>query len=207
MILGVQHLVPDAHPLQDAGELLGLLHRDGAHQHRLALGVVLLDFLGGVAELLLLGAVDDVRVFLADHRPVGGNHDHVEVVDLLEFRRFGFRRTGHAGQLLVHAEIVLEGDGGERLVLALDLDAFLGFDGLVQAVGPAAAGHQAAGELVDDDHFGAFVAIPHHVIAVALVEHVGAQGLLHVVVALDVAAGRTDCRCRAAFPPSARPLR
>src|SRR2546427_13163925 len=27
-----------------------------------------------------------------------------------------------------------------------------GFDSLVQAVGPAAAGHQAASELVDDDH-------------------------------------------------------
>ncbi len=117
---------------------------------------------------------------------VGGHHGDVDVVGLLEFRRFGFRRTGHAGELLVHAEIVLEGDGGERLVLALDLDAFLGFDGLVQTVAPAAAGHQAAGELVHDDDFGAFVAILDHVLAVALVEHVGAQRLLHVVVVLDV---------------------
>jgi hypothetical protein len=132
---------------------------------------------------------------------VGGDHGDVELVDLLELGRFGFRRAGHAGQLLVHAEVVLEGDGGERLVLALDLDAFLGFHGLVQAVAPAAAGHQAAGELVDDDHFGAFVAVLHHVIAVALVEHVGAQRLLHVVVPLDVGWGRRDCRGRAAFPP------
>ena len=87
-------------------------------------------------------------------RPVGGDHDDFQLVNLLEFGRFGFRRTGHAGQLLVHAEIVLEGDGGERLILALDLDAFLGFHGLVQAVAPAAARHQASGELVDDDDFG-----------------------------------------------------
>ncbi len=119
-------------------------------------------------------------------RAVGGNDDDVELVNLVEFGRFGFRRTGHAGQLLVHAEVVLEGDGGERLVLALDLDAFLGFHGLVQAVAPAAAGHQAAGELVDDDDFGAFVAFADHVFAIALVEHVGAQRLLHVVVPLDV---------------------
>ena len=41
--------------------------------------------------------------------------------------------------LPVHAEVVLEGDRGERLVLALDLDAFLRLDGLVQSVAPAAA--------------------------------------------------------------------
>ena len=75
----------------------------------------------------------------------------VQLVDLLELGRLGLGRAGHAGQLLVHAEVVLEGDGGQRLVLALDLDAFLGLDGLVQAVGPAPAGHQAAGELVDDE--------------------------------------------------------
>ena len=153
VILGVQDFVPHAHALEDGRQLFGLLHRDGAHQHRLPLGVALLDLLGGVAELLLLGAVDHVRILLADQRAVGGNDADVQVVDLLELGRFGFRRAGHAGQLLVHAEVVLEGDGGQGLVLALDLDAFLGFHGLVQAVGPAAAGHQAAGELVDDDDF------------------------------------------------------
>ena len=107
------------------------------------LALQLLDLLGGVAELLVLGAVHHVRVLLADQRPVGGDDDDFELVDLLEFGRFGFGRTGHAGQLLVHAEVVLEGDGGQRLVLALDLDAFLGFDGLVQAV--ATSGGRASG--------------------------------------------------------------
>ena len=118
-------------------------------------GVEFLDFLGRVAELFFLGAVHHVLIFLADHRPVGGNHHDIEVVGLLEFGRFGFRRAGHAGELLVHAEVILEGDGGQGLVFALDLDAFLGFHGLVQPVGPAPARHQAAGELVDDDHFRA----------------------------------------------------
>ena len=172
VILGVQHLVLDAHFLQQAGQPLRFLDRDGAHQHRLALFLEFLDLLGGVAELLFLGAVDDVRILLADHRPVGGDDGDVQLVDLLELRRFGFRRTGHAGQLLVHAEVVLEGDGGEGLVLALDLDAFLGFDGLVQAVAPAAAGHQAAGEFVDDDD----LAVLHHVVLVALEDARGLSG-------------------------------
>ncbi len=142
--------------------------------------------LAALRNFSIFRAIDHVRVFLADHGAVGGDHDHFELVDLVELGRFGFRGTGHAGELLVHAEIVLEGDGGEGLVLALDFDAFLGFDGLVQAIAPAAAGHEAAGELVDDDDFGAFVAIADHVFTIALVEHVGAQGLLHVMVPLDV---------------------
>ena len=60
VILGVQHFVPDAHLLQHARQSFGLFDRNRAHQHRLALLVQLLDLLGGVAEFLFLGAVDDV---------------------------------------------------------------------------------------------------------------------------------------------------
>ena len=63
----------------------------------------------------------------------------------------GRRRAGHAGELLVEAEVVLEGDRGERLVLGLDLDVLLGLERLVQAFRIAPARHHAAGELVDDD--------------------------------------------------------
>ncbi len=89
----------------------------------------------------------------------------------------GFGGAGHAAELGVLAEIVLEGDGGERLVLALDFHAFLGFHGLVEPVAPAPARHQAAGELVDDDD----QAVLDHVFDVAPVVRVGAQRLLHVM--------------------------
>ena len=54
--------------------------------------------------------------------------------------------------------------------------AFLGFDGLVQPFGPAPAGHQSSGELVDDKHFARL----HQIILVALEEELGAQGLVQV---------------------------
>jgi hypothetical protein len=73
----------------------------------------------------------------------------------------GVGRAGHARQLLVHAEVVLEGDRRERLVLLLDLDPFLGLEGLVQAVGVAPALHGAAGELVDDDHLAVLDDVVH----------------------------------------------
>ena len=73
--------------------------------------------------------------------------------------------------LLVEAEIVLEGDRGERHVLGLDLDMLLGLERLVQSFGIAAARHHAAGELVDDHDF----AVADDVILVALEQAVRAQ--------------------------------
>src|SRR3546814_11371783 len=67
-----------------------------------------------------------------------------------ELGRLGGGGTRHAGDLVVHAEVVLEGDRGEGLVLLLDLHALLGLDRLVEALRPAAPLEDAAGELVDD---------------------------------------------------------
>ena len=73
----------------------------------------------------------------------------------------------YAQELGVKAEVVLEGDGGQRLVFGLDGHTFLGFHGLVQAVAPAAAGHEAAREFIDDDDFRVVFAVLHHVVLVA----------------------------------------
>ena len=119
-----------------------------------------------------------------DQRPVGRDRDHVQAVDLVELGGLGHGRAGHARELLVQLEEVLEGDGGQGLVLFLDLDPFLGLDGLVQAVGPLAADHQAAGELVDDDDLAVGL---DHVIAVAAVEVVRLQRVVDQMGPLHVA--------------------
>jgi hypothetical protein len=96
---------------------------------------------------------------------------------VLELLLLGEGGAGHAGELVVQAEVVLEGDGGERLVLAADVHVLLGLDGLVQALGVAAAEHEAAGELVDDDD----LAVLDHVVDIALHDAVGLDGLIDVV--------------------------
>ena len=133
-------------------------------------------------ELVLLREVHEVRVVLADHRLVGRDHHHLQAVDLHELGRFRIRRAGHARELLVEAEVVLEGDRGDGLVLLAHPHAFLRFDRLVQAVGPAPARHRAAGELIDDDHF----AVAHDVLDVALVERMRAQRGVQVMHQADV---------------------
>ena len=84
---------------------------------------------------------------------VGGNGKNFQFVNLGKL--FGFSQGGtcHSRQFLVHAEVVLEGDGGIGHVFRFNFDTFFGFNRLVQAFGPAPSGHQAAGELIHDDHF------------------------------------------------------
>src|SRR4051794_3423879 len=103
--LGVQHGVLDAALVEPAREQLRDLDRDRADQDRLALLVAPLDLARDGAPLAFLGLVDEVVLVLADHRPVGGHLDHLELVDLHELGGLGERRAGHARELVVLAEV------------------------------------------------------------------------------------------------------
>ena len=174
-MLGVEHLVLDAAPLEQLAQHLGLLDRGRATSTGRPASH-LLDLVDEGVELALLVAVDEVGVVVADHRPVGGDGHDLELVDLVELLGLGHRRAGHAGQLVVEPEEVLEGDRGEGDGLALDAQPLLGLDRLVEALAPAAAGHLAPGELVDDDD----LAVLDDVVAVALVQRVGPERRVEV---------------------------
>ena len=176
VVLGVEHLVADAAAAQLLGEVLGLLDRDGADEHRLALLVALDDVVDDGLVLRLLGAVDEVGLVDADHRTVRRDRDDPEVVDRVELGGLGHGRARHARELVVHAEVVLEGDRREGLVLVLDLDPLLGLDRLVHALVVAATGEHAAGVLVDDEH----LAVHDDVVLVALEELLGLDRVVEV---------------------------
>ena len=91
-----------------------------------------------------------------------------ELVGRHELGRLGLGGTGHARELRVEAEVVLQRDGGEGLVLGLDLHALLRLDRLVDALVVAAADQDAAGVLVDDEH----LAVHDDVVLVALEQRV-----------------------------------
>ena len=167
----------DRRRLQHLRERLGLLDRGGADEHRLAGLVRPLDLGDDRLVLLAGGAEDLVVVVLADHRHVGRHLDDAELVDLEELVGLGRGGAGHAGELLVEAEVVLEGDARERDVLRADADALLRLDRLVQAFREAAARHHPAGELVDQDD----LAVADDVVLVAVEEDVGAERLVDVV--------------------------
>ncbi len=75
--------------------------------------VHLLDLVDERLELALLVAVHEVRHVLADHRPVGRDRDDLELVDLVELLGLGQGRAGHADELVVQPEVVLERDRGQ----------------------------------------------------------------------------------------------
>ena len=183
MLLRVQHVVRDPATLEQLGEVLGRLDRDRADEDRLPFLVALDDVLDHRVPLRVLRLEDEVVLVGARDRHVRRDLDDVEVVDLDELLLLRLRRAGHAGELLVEAEVVLERDRRERDVLLADRDALLGLDRLVQALAPAAALHDAAGELVDDLH----LAVLDDVVDVALVERLRLERLRQVVDELDVA--------------------
>ena len=84
-------------------------------------------------------------------------------------------------ELLVEAEVVLEGHRGPGVVLLFDPHPLLGLDRLVEAVGPAAAVEGPPGELVDDLH----LALGDQVVLVPPVELLGQEGLGEVVDVVD----------------------
>ncbi len=175
--LGVEHVVLDAALGEQAAQPLGVLDRDGADEHRSPDLVALLDLDGRRVELRVDRAVDQVVAVVADHVAVGGDDHDRELVDVAELGVLGQGGTGHARELLVEAEVVLQRDGRERLVLLADVHALLGLDRLVQALRVAAADHHAAGELVDDHDLAVF----DHVVDVALEQELGLERLLQVV--------------------------
>ncbi len=194
VLLGVEHLVGDAPVLELARQVLALLHAHGADQDRLPGLVALGDVVDDGVELGDLALVDQVGLVGAHHRLVGGDGDHAEAIGVHQLGRLGGSRTGHPGELVVHPEVVLEGDRGEGLVLFLDLHALFGLDGLVDALGPATPLEDAAGELVDDLHLAAL----DDVVLVPLVELLRLQRDLHLVdeVLLDLVVEVLDAERR-----------
>ena len=196
MLLGVQDLVVDAALVELAGQPLGVLDRHGAYQHRLAGLTTVHDVVDHRFELPRLGLEDEVALVEAHERTVGGNRHHLKAVDARQFGRLGLGGSGHACQLLVEAEVVLERDRGERLVLLLDRHPLLGLDGLVEPIGPPSSLEHPSGELVHDPN----LAVHDDVVLVPLVELLGLQGGVelvdevgrHLVVEVVDAEGRLD---------------
>ena len=137
VVLGVQHVVDDPRALEHARQRLRNVHAHRSHEHRVAELVQALRLLEHRVVFLATRLVDEILPVVADHRPVGRNHGHVEAVDLVELRLLRLGGSGHAGELGVHAEVVLDRDRRERLRLALHLNAFLRLHRLVQSLRPA----------------------------------------------------------------------
>ena len=119
---------------QHFAEQFGLLDGNGADQHRLFALVAFQDLVNYGVVLRRGRLINDVGMVDPDHGLIGRNFHNIHAIDLLELLFLGEGCARHARKLFIKPEIVLERDGSQRLVFLFDLDAFLGLDGLVQAV-------------------------------------------------------------------------
>ena len=178
---GIQDIVGNLAHVKHSAQHLADFDGRGAHQHGTSLDAHLLDFLNDGLVLLALGLVDSVVHIVADNGLIRGDDDDVKFVDIPEFAGLRFSRTSHTSQLMVHTEVVLQGDGGKGLRSSLDLHTFLGLDGLVKTVGIAASLHDTARLLIDNLHVAFLVNDVFHI----LLKHgVGLQQLIDGVDAL-----------------------
>ncbi len=177
VLLRVEDVVRDAAPLEHLCEVLGRLDGDRPDEHRLPFLVALGDVLDHGVPLGFLRLEDVVVLVEPSDGDVGRYLDDVQAVDLDELLLLGLRRAGHPGELLVEAEVVLQGDRREGDVLLADRHALLRLDRLVQALAPAATFHDAARVLVDDLD----LALLDDVVDVALVERLRLERLDQVV--------------------------
>ena len=180
MQLGVQHVVRYLAHVEHLAQHLRNLDRCRAHQDRPSLRHHLLDFLNHGLVFLALCLVDAVVHVDADDGLVCRNHHNVQLVDVPELSCLGLRRSRHARQLVIHAEVVLQRDGGKRLCCGFHLDVLLCLDRLMQAVRPAAALHDASRLLVHNLH----LSVHHHVVVVAVEHRVCLEQLQYGVYAL-----------------------
>ena len=119
MLLRVEYVVWNSFALEQVREMLRALHRCGANEDWLPRSASLLDVFHDGAIFGALRAVDKIGLVIAHHRSVRWNGGHLKVVDLAELLSLGHGGTGHAGELAVETEVVLEGDRCEchRLTL------------------------------------------------------------------------------------------
>ena len=156
---GVEHLVGDMAHLEHTAEEFAHVHTGRTDEDGAAREAHLLHLGNDSGILLALRLIDAVVHVDTLNGAVGGDFHHVEFVDIPELASLRDGGTSHTGQLVVHTEVVLEGDGGEGLCGGFHLHVLLGFDGLVQTVAPAAAFHDTARLLIDNLD----LSVHHHV--------------------------------------------
>ena len=129
------------------------------------------------SELCLFRLVNEVCLVHTNHFAVRRNWNHCKVVGVHQFCGLCLGGSRHSSELVVHAEIVLQRNGGKSLILFLDLYALFGFNGLVDAFTPPTTFKNSTSELVNNFNF----TILNDVVLVAVIQNCGLQCNLQLV--------------------------
>ena len=148
MQLGIQNLMRYLTQGKHTAEQFAYLHAGGTYQNRTARLAHANYLLYDGIVFLTLCAIHTVVHIRTNHGAVGGNLHNIQFVDIPKLASLCYCRTSHTRQLVIHAEIVLQGNGGIGLCGILHLYMLFGFHSLMQAVAPSSAFHDTASLLI-----------------------------------------------------------
>ena len=177
VVLGVQDIVLDAALFKKSGQIFALFYGDSADQNGLTLFVALDYLLDNGLILADIVFVHDIGVVDPRNGLVRGYLDDIQLIYSRKLLSLCDGRTGHTGELFVKSEVVLEGDGRKGLVLTLNIDMLLGLYRLMQTLAVAAAKHDTAGKLVNDEYLAVF----DDIVDITLHYAVGTQRLIDMM--------------------------
>ena len=160
--------------LQHLAQKLADFNRCCTNQYRTTCITHRFDFINNGSILFACSLIYAIVKVVAGNRTVCWNFNNVKFVYIPEFPCFCTCCTRHTGQLVIHTEVVLQGNSCKCLCCSFNLDMFLSFNSLMQSIAPTTPFHDTSCLFVDNLYLTV-----HDNIFVVFIEHgVGFQQLL-----------------------------
>src|SRR5262245_46895335 len=148
VVLRVERSACDSGLAQLKGERLGFFNACGADQNGTPRCVRAADLGDERPVFRVFVSEDHVRQVFADARAVRRDGDYFDAVEIFQLFGRGSRRGGHAAELWVMLQEVLQSDRTQDAPARPDRQRFLGFERGLQAVRPAPVVHHSTGEFI-----------------------------------------------------------
>ena len=177
VVLGIENIVRNAKFCNRPAEDFALFDAHRSHENRLPLFMTFANLRRNGLDFDFFIKVDDVVIIFANDVFGRRNTDDVQFVYLLELFRFRVCRAGHSRKFIVHAEVILERDGGKSLAFRLNFHPFFGLNGLMQPIGPTTTVHHASRKVIDDDN----LAILYDIILIQFVKRMRLKRLVDMM--------------------------
>ena len=166
--------------VKHTAQSLGDFNGSSTHQYRATSIAQFLYLSNNGFIFLAFRFVNAVVHIVTGNRTVGRNYHHIQLIDVPELTCFCLCRTCHTSQLVVHTEVVLQGDGGKGLRGSFYLHTLLRLNSLVQTIAPTTTFHDTTCLLVHN----LYLVVDQHVVHILSEHGVGLEQLQQRVYAL-----------------------
>ena len=177
MELSVQNVMFNAAFRQNARNTLGVVNGNGTNKYWLTILMTLFNVSYDSLKLSINSTIDQVIEVFTLYRTIRWNNLNRNVINLTELCVLGHCSTGHTGELVVHEEVVLEGDSCQSLVFFTYLNILFCLNCLVKTLRITTAFHDTTSKLINNLNF----AVNDNVLLVTMEHILSLQRLLKMI--------------------------